>query len=417
MNVRAALAVALVVTASGLPWSAFAGQSNDGILRELQPQLAQTGLSQAGQPSAPAAAADSEGVAAEPPPVLTPPPSPVVQTEPDYPRGRISGYMFGDAYYNVTGDPAHRYSAAGADSDQVNIDGAKNIGRDLNGVQLRRVYFQLDNDLSYKFSTRFRLEVDSKELTSGGKLGVFVKNAYLQAKNVLPRNSFFFGELTTPTFENSEAFWQYRSIEKTIVDFRGVAPSSDLGIELKGFADADHKLGWSAMIGNGTGQKPETNRYKRYYLAIPINPIRDLKVEPYVDYEPGFNGADRATYKVFAGYEFKKLAIGAEAVDQVVHSRITPNSEPRGFSGFARATPTPKVSAYARFDRWIPNKRAANRVESDLIIGGLDWQPYKDVHVMPNIEAVQYHAKGTGVVPAHNDAQARLTFYYLFSKP
>jgi len=51
--------------------------------------------------------ADSTGSTTPEGTVLTPPPVPVTQTEPDFPRGRISGYMFGDAYYNVTGDPAH----------------------------------------------------------------------------------------------------------------------------------------------------------------------------------------------------------------------------------------------------------------------------------------------------------------------
>jgi hypothetical protein len=324
--------------------------------------------------------------------------------------------MFGDAYYNVTGDPAHNYSGT-ADLDKVNIDGTPNIGKDLNGFQVRRVYFQLDNDLSVKYSTRFRLEMDGKELTSGGKLGVFVKNAYLQAKNVIPRGNFFFGEITTPTFENTEEFWQYRSIEKTIVDFRGLASSSDLGVEMKGFVDGGHKIGYSGMIGDGQGQKPETNRYKRLYLAVPILPIHDLRIEPYVDYEWGVAGADRALYKLFAGYELKKGAIGAELVDAVAHSRVAPNTEPRGVSLFARAMPTPTLGAFARYDRWNPNKRADNRVDQDLILAGLVWQPYKDVHVMPNVESAQYRAQGTAVAPAHHDTQARLTFYYKFSKP
>ena len=79
--------------------------------------------------------------------------------------------------------------------------------------------------------------------------------------------------------------------------------------------------------------------------------------------------------------------------------------------------PKPTLAAYARYDRWQPNTRAANRVDSDLYIAGLDWQPYKDVHVMPNVEATQYRARGTAVAPAHHDVQARLTFYYRFSKP
>src|SRR3954469_20569641 len=76
---------------------------------------------------------------------------------PEFPRGGISGLTFADLSYNVVGYP---------DSLQPNIDGARPIGRDLNGIQIRRVYFQLDNDLSVRWSTRFRLEADSKALTS-----------------------------------------------------------------------------------------------------------------------------------------------------------------------------------------------------------------------------------------------------------
>src|SRR6187399_2801554 len=138
------------------------------------------------------------------------------RTPPDFPRGRISGYLFGDLYYNVSGDPNHVYNAAGVDAGNVSIDGVRPITEDLNGLLIRRIYFQLDNDLSIKYATRFRIEMDSRALTSDGKIGAFVKNAYLQAKSVLPRSDFFFGMINTPTWENSEEFWGYRSIEKTI---------------------------------------------------------------------------------------------------------------------------------------------------------------------------------------------------------
>ena len=363
------------------------------------------------------AAADSTTT---PPPVVVTPP-----TGPDFPRGRISGYMFGDLYYNTVGDPNAVYDANGNDTRKVNIDNVpKPIGEGLNGVQLRRIYFQLDNDLSVRFATRFRLEADSKSLTSDGKLGVNVKNAYLQVKSALPRTDFYFGMMTTAIFENPEAFWGYRSIEKTIGDFRGVSPSADLGIELKGFADPNHHYGYAAMMGNGAGQKPETNRYKRYSLALPLR-FGELRVEPYIDYEnvhqtvPGAAGNyDRATYKVFGGYEFRRAALGVEALTQNLHQPVGGSMEPRGLSVFARGTATPTVAAYARFDHWIPDNNAANRIDSQLWIAGFDWQPFHDVHIEPNIEATQYLKKGNPAnFPAHHDFQARITFYYLFSKP
>jgi hypothetical protein len=341
----------------------------------------------------------------------------VTPTPPDFPRGRISGLVFGDYYYNVVGDPNHRYSSSGSDSDKVNIDNssAQQIGQDLNGLQIRRIYFQLDNDLSIKYSTRFRLEADSKSLTSDGKIGVALRTAYFQAKNLYSRADLTFGVIPTPIWESAEDFWQYRSIEKTIADFRGLGSSMDLGVELKGFVDPDHRFGYAAMIGNGVGQKPEDNRYKKLLLSVPIR-LGDLRLEPFADYENAPGGQDRVTYKAFAGYEFKRAALGVEVVDRVNH-KPAGNQEPFGVSVFGRAIATPTLGGFARFDLWQPDRRADNRLDSQLWIAGLDWQPFKDVHFMPNVEATQYDAKGTAVAPPRHDLQARLTFYYKFAKP
>jgi hypothetical protein len=355
----------------------------------------------------------------------------IPQTPPDFPRGRISGHVFGDLYGNLSGDPNHLYDATGVDLGQTNIDGKKPITRDLNGVQIRRIYFQLDNDLSVRVATRFRLEADSKSLTSDGKIGVAVKSAYLQAKSILPRTDLYFGLIGTPTWENSEEFWQYRAVEKTIGDFRSIGSSADFGLELKGFVDPNHNLGYIAAIGDGTGQKVENDRFKKLYFALPLK-VGALRIEPYADYQSVRVNLDRAqpaeaesaavnndqtTWKIFAGYEFRRVAIGFEALDRLNRKGPAPTEEPRGYSYFARATLSSTIVALARFDQWIPNRRASNRVDSQLWIAGIDWQPFKDVHVIPNIEATQYLAKGTAVAPAHHDLQARITLYYRFSRP
>ena len=99
------------------------------------------------------------------------------------------------------------------------------------------------------------------------------------------------------------------------------------------------------------------------------------------------------------------------------HLAGRPNQEPRAWSLFARGSFHPQLSGFARLDLWQPDKRAADRVDTQLWIAGLDWQPVKDVHVIPNVEATQYLARGAGRVPTHHDLQARITFYYLFSRP
>jgi hypothetical protein len=340
----------------------------------------------------------------------------VTPTPPDFPRGRISGYLFGDWYDNLAGDPRHAYASSGLDSAQANIDGAKVIGKDLSGIQIRRVYFQVDNDLTIKYSTRFRLEADSKSLTSDGKVGVAVKAAYMQVRSVYPRADLFFGIVATPTFELSEEHWAYRSIEKTIADFRGIAPSADAGIELKGFVDPNHVFGYAAMLGNGGGNKPETNRDKRAYVSLPMH-WRDWRLTPYVDYENVFNGKDRATYMLHAAWDLRRGAIGWEALDQVSHKLTGPYSEARGHSFYARYAALPTLGAFARADFWNPDRRTARRVDQQLWMAGLDYQPIKDVHFMPNIEATRYIARNGAIVPAHHDLQARVTLYWKFTKP
>ncbi|HEY2956514.1 MAG TPA: hypothetical protein VGK89_14845 [Candidatus Eisenbacteria bacterium] len=355
----------------------------------------------------------------------------VTPTAPDFPRGRISGTMFGDYFYNLVGDPIHVYDASGADAGKQSIDAAGPITKDLNGTQFRRIYFQLDNDLTIRISTRFRLEVDGKSLTSDSKLGVNVKGAYLQAKSVYPRGDLFVGLIQTPIWENSEEFWQYRSIEKTVADFRGLGGSADLGFGLKGFADPNHHFGYSAMMGNGNGQKAlvvsgsvrgeEIDRFKKLYFALPVR-FTDLRVEPYADYEQARTNVagnfDRATYKIFAGYEFRKVAVGAEGVERVNHRAGQLSQQPAGFSLFARGVATPTLAAFARFDHWQSNRNAKDRIDSQLYIAGIDWQPIKDVHVMPNVEATQYIRVGNPAgFPAHHDLQPRITFYYRFSRP
>ena len=340
----------------------------------------------------------------------------LAQTGPDFPRGKISGYIFSDWYENLAGNPAHNYDANGNDLGQANIDGKNVITKDLNGFQIRRAYFQLDNDLSAKYATRFRLEADNKSLTSDGKDGVAVKAAYLQAKNVYPRGDFLVGIVSTPMFEVWEDFWGFRAIEKTEADFRGLAPSADQGAELKGFVDANHVFGYTAFVGNGAGQKPETNRQKRTALALPVR-WKDLHVQPYVDYEAVHGGRDRATYELFAGYDLLKGSVGWEFVDQDQHVPAAKSVEPRGQSLFARYAYRSDLGGFLRFDYWAPDNNAGKRVDQEFWIAGIDWQPTKDVHVMPNLEAMEYRARGGAVEPAHHDLQARITFYYKFSKP
>src|SRR5207247_3822149 len=106
-------------------------------------------------------------------------------------------------------------------------------------------------------------------------------------------------------------------------------------------------------------------------------------------------------------YSLKRATFGAEALDRVNHRPTGGNQEPRGLSLFARGTATETLAGFARLDLWQPDHRLANRVDQRLWIAGVDWQPVKDVHVLPNVEAMEYVAQGTGAVPFQHGLHAR----------
>ena len=110
--------------------------------------------------------------------------------------------------------------------------------------------------------------------------------------------------MDTPTFQNADEVWGYRSIERTIGDFLGIASSSDLGVRASGTLDEAGHFGYTAMIGDGTGQRPENNRQKRFYFASPLKASTAI-VEPYIDYEDGLK-----RYPKDSALWFRDLLVG-----------------------------------------------------------------------------------------------------------
>ena len=176
-------------------------------------------------------------------------------------QGKFSGYMFGDYYYNVARDSSFNHTAPSAVASSSSAPGAKS----MQAFQIRRIYFAYDNDISEQFATRFRLESDQGAVPGGavtgdelvgGKDSVFVKDAYLTWKNVFSGSNLIFGVQPTAAYDISEAAWGYRFLEKTIMDLRGIVPSRDLGIALKGKLVSDGMVNYWVMIANGSGNNP-----------------------------------------------------------------------------------------------------------------------------------------------------------------
>lgn len=322
--------------------------------------------------------------------------------------GKVHGYVFGDYFYKVGGDSA-----------QISSSQYSKIAKDFNAFQFRRLYLYYDHTLSEKFVAQFLLEGNDKSLDLGGKIGVFVKTAYLEWKELIPRGSIALGLYPTPTWSwTTEKIWNYRAIEKTVTDFRGLGGASDLGLAIRGKFDAPGRYGYGIMVADGTGQKPENNKYKKLYGVLNAKPLQELILEGYADYEAAATGKNIMTLKWFTALQTKDFTAGVEAVWQK-QKKAGPGGDdktPVGISVFSWASIlSEKLNGLARFDFFNPNTNLSDSGFNEFfVVAGLDYMPIKDIHLMPNIWLNVYSDKSPAGLEKDADVVLRLTFFYVY---
>jgi len=362
-------------------------------------------------------------------------------------QGKFSGYMFGDYFYNVARDTTFR-----AGTSSVAKNAAVGGQKDLQAFQIRRIYLTYDNDISESFTSRFRVESDatagSKETDANGKVTVFVKDAYLMWKNIFQGSNLIFGFQPSNAFDISETAWQYRSLEKTIMDLRSIIPSRVLGIGLKGKLVESGTVNYWVTFANNTGTaaangtNEATDRYKRYSLNLQIVPTKEAQVTLLADYlaRPAINafpvsGTPPATVSngalttaIFAGYNEKDVFnIGVEGFLRSLANGMR-NSDntglkslsTMGFTVYGEVNLNPQWVAIGRFDYYDPNTDSNVKGDAmNYIILGLSYKPDKNVQVIPNVQIETYQAPlsttaNPNPVAPSASVTGRVTFYYVF---
>ena len=324
-------------------------------------------------------------------------------------QGGISGLAYVDYFYNINGDIS-------------NYPGTSN-----QGFQFRRGYFTYNHRISKKFSSRFRLEYDESATTTNDKIGVFIKDAYLRWKDIFAGQDLYVGIQRPPSFAVSERVWGYRSLEKPIMDFRGIASSRDFGVALKGKLDDDGVLNYWVMVGNNSGNRSnlfsfgntrasvDDQKKYRYYGHLHFKP-KDLvqrndvlHVTIYGDYAPRTFDRDNFTFGGFVGYDCPGVVgIGVEGV---YHNRQNQgvrgsDQERYGLSAYGWIAVGPQVRLVGRGDYWNPDTNVRDD-ENVFLLGGIDWGVEDDVHIIPNIEIQTYSGPGISA-----DVVARVTLFY-----
>jgi len=375
--------------------------------------------------------------------------------------GRLWGYAFGDYYYKGHDDTLNR-----GGSNQYT-----GIPQNRNEFQMRRIYLGYDYNITQKFSAELLLAAEDNITTGGGttsgdllqdnKFTFYIKLANIRWKNIWKGTDLVVGQVSTPAFPLlSEKIWNYRSIERPLVDVRRT-PSYDFGATLQGkFDPKTGNYGYNLMVGNGTGAKPENDNFKWFYGDVYAYFFQKrLVVDLYADYErlnwtsswhhsrqmikgyvaysfPSANNPDTSAFTI--GVEgfinnlrqdnfATKISGGTDTLDAVakgisvyVHGNIVPNKL-RFFARYDVFNPTNKIdnNVYASYKGNTSNYNDLVTKEQ-FITAGLDYMPVKKVHFMPNIwyNGYKYQGADEGADTPYNshDLVYRLTFYFVFGK-
>ena len=327
---------------------------------------------------------------------------------------KFSLQTFGDYFYNVKANSG--------------------VNNNLNGFDFRRIYFTTDYQIDTTFSARFRLNSDgtANSNTAGGKLGVYVYDAYLKWGRIFSGSNLIFGLSPTPAFQVSESFWGHRYLEKTILDVNSVVNSRDIGVDLKGKFDDDGIVQYWLKIGNNENETGIlVNKYKRFYGLLEFFPIPNLAFTVYGDYAAAAKVLDKAagayknngafTGSLFLGYKQPgSFGIGTEGFLRSWQNEYLLNSTSLlatqtsdGISVWAYANLTDKIQLVFRYDGYDANTANSNPASisdaKSLIIGGIQFTVSKTINITPNIEITRYQAAPTNSGYSQ-DVVPRITF-------
>ena len=200
-------------------------------------------------------------------------------------------------------------------------------------------------------------------------------------------------------FEEQEAFWGRRYIEKSFQDLYGFGHDSDLGLKLKyGFTDwlsADFAI----TNGEGTLNLNNNNTYK-YGLGITVIPVTGLTLRAYTDLYgkspnlypeagPSASYKNQGTIALFAGYSNSSFSLGAEYNNQKNRSFVN-GCDYSGLSVYAGVPLNEKFGLYGRYD-YVDTKTLdgitydwSAIVNESALVAGFEYKPTSQLSISPN---------------------------------
>jgi hypothetical protein len=322
--------------------------------------------------------------------------------QPWYEKVKLSGLMFGDAYYF--------------------LDSHLPAAQDAHGFWFRRIYLTYDQKVTDEMDIRVRFEAaNAGNFVSGDRLEPFLKDAYMSWKK--GRTTTRLGLSITPAYESLENAWGYRAVEKTPLDLQRWTGTRDLGVAVKGSFDKAARFRFHTMYGNGADTGTETNEGKKLAAAFDFGSGKPWLFEIYGDLDERPDETDRRTVQTFASYSGKHGRWGVLYAHQW-RDALTDAAELDLdlISLWGVLEMGEKANLIVRVDRQFdPNPEGEQipylsfdpTAKNILYIVGVEFPMGKHFSLIPNVEYVDYEANALGVTP-QEELVVRATFSATF---
>ena len=312
--------------------------------------------------------------------------------------------------------PSSTFSASGFADYYYHVQNPLEAEKGGNAFDLRRVNIGFEHLFSRTVNVFTQVEANSNGASA--EYSLFMKQAYVEVKNILPQMRVVMGLSPTPAVVTSERIWGYRSLEALPLELYGMAPSVDNGIAMKGKIDPDGVISYHVMVGNGTGTLRETDKIKRLYASIGLTPMTGFTIEGYGDFENAGNERYRATFKGLIGLEENDYAFGLEGIYRINHHTVTQwyNQSPYAISIYGWGQLADAIRIVYRGDYYDDDQNnSSNGIRTVQAMAGIDYLPVPEVHLIPNVMYASYTNKNSAAPKLDNALTVRLTAAFSFS--
>jgi hypothetical protein len=279
------------------------------------------------------------------------------------------------------------------------LDFSKGFGDDnKSGFDISRALL----GYNYKFARTFQARVvidGAAGKTSSDGLEVYLRNAFVNWND--KGFNISAGMIGLMEFSVQESYWMHRYVMKSFQDLNKMGPSVDMGITAE-YAFNPY-ISADISITNGEGNKKiKKDNSMRYAAGLSLHPVKNTIFRVYGDVyneSAGLRDAlpegvtdisfkNRYTLSLFAGYQDKKISVGAE-YNRVFNKGFVEKKDYYGYSFYTSAKIAPKWRTFARYDLMdssAPDSFASpwNNPDGQLMVIGVEFQPLKQLKIAPN---------------------------------